>query len=193
MELDKIRTLNILEELSVRDFTSQRELSKKLNISVGLANLFIKRLAKKGYFKVHTLPKNRLKYILTPKGVAEKSNLTWEFFQYALKFYKITRDKISCVLEDLITQNIKKIVIYGAGDLAEILYIILQQTQLDLAAVVDPKRYGKKFMGKDLMDIKNLSYLDYDKIIITELAQGETIENIADDLEIPHDKFALIQ
>jgi DNA-binding MarR family transcriptional regulator len=42
--------------------SSQRELSQRLNISVGLVNAFLKRLVNKGYFKVRTMPRNRLKY-----------------------------------------------------------------------------------------------------------------------------------
>ena len=73
MENQDIRTLKLLEEIDNDRTPTQRDLSKKLNISLGLVNLFIKRLGKKGYFKIKTIPKNRVKYILTPKGAAEKT------------------------------------------------------------------------------------------------------------------------
>jgi DNA-binding MarR family transcriptional regulator len=73
MDIKEIRTLKILQEFDAKDPPSQRYLSNKLNISLGLVNAFIKRLTQKGYFKLTTIPRNRVKYILTPKGVLEKS------------------------------------------------------------------------------------------------------------------------
>lgn len=72
MDHQNFRTLQILEEIENSYGTSQRELAGKLNVSLGLVNSFMKRLAHKGYLKVTTIPKNRVKYILTPKGAAEK-------------------------------------------------------------------------------------------------------------------------
>jgi DNA-binding Lrp family transcriptional regulator len=56
MDAQDIRTLKILQELDTKSTPSQRYLSEKLNISLGLVNLFVKRLAQKGYFKITTIP-----------------------------------------------------------------------------------------------------------------------------------------
>jgi len=72
MDTQDIRTLKLLEEID-KDYTqSQRDLSNKLDISLGLVNSFVKRLANKGYFKITMIPKNRVKYILTQKGLWKK-------------------------------------------------------------------------------------------------------------------------
>ncbi|MBW2133565.1 MAG: winged helix-turn-helix transcriptional regulator [Deltaproteobacteria bacterium] len=76
MDHRDLRTLKLLEEIEHNHAPSQRDLAKKLNISLGLVNAFVKRLAHKGYFKISTIPKNRVMYILTPKGMAEKTRLT---------------------------------------------------------------------------------------------------------------------
>lgn len=122
-----LRTLRILEKVDNDGAPSQRDLARDLNISLGLVNSFIKRLAKKGYFKMGHLPKNRVRYILTPRGVAEKSRLTYEYIQYSFKFYKIARQRLRDLYAGLETQGVRRIVFYGAGDLAEIAYLILQQ------------------------------------------------------------------
>ena len=56
MDTQDIRTLKILQEYDAGDSPSQRYLSRKLDISLGLVNSFLKRLAKKGYFKITTIP-----------------------------------------------------------------------------------------------------------------------------------------
>ncbi len=47
---------------------TQRNLAKKLGIALGLTNLYLKRLARKGYIKLKTVPPKRIKYYLTLKG-----------------------------------------------------------------------------------------------------------------------------
>ena len=92
-----LRTLKILEKVDGDGPPSQRDLARDLNISLGLVNSFIKRLVEKGFFKIEHLPKNRIQYILTPRGVAERSRLTYEYIQQSFVFYKDTRKK----MEDL--------------------------------------------------------------------------------------------
>src|SRR5210317_2428486 len=118
MDQDELRTLKLLEAVDSREPPTQRELARDLNISLGLVNSFIKRLAKKGYFKIGHLPKNRVRYILTPRGIAEKSRLTYEYIQYSFKFYKDARQKLRDLYAELETQGVRCIVFYGAGDLA---------------------------------------------------------------------------
>ena len=115
MELKDIRTLKIIEEIEKDYAPSQRELASELNISLGLVNSFIKRLAKKGYCKITTIPKNRVKYILTPKGAAEKTRLTYKYIQYSYKFYKDARKKLRKQFKDLEEQGVHCIVFYGAS------------------------------------------------------------------------------
>ncbi len=94
MDNQDLRTLKILEEIEKDKDPSQRYLAGKLNISLGLVNSFIKRLAQKGLFKIKNIPKNRVKYILTPKGAAEKTRLTYQYIQYSFQFYKSARQKL---------------------------------------------------------------------------------------------------
>jgi len=66
MDQQELRTLQLLEEIESNRSPSQRDLATHLNISLGLVNAFMKRLAKKGYFKITNIPRNRVRYILTP-------------------------------------------------------------------------------------------------------------------------------
>jgi predicted transcriptional regulator len=77
-----IRTLQLLEEFEKNRSPSQQHLFRQLNISLELVNSFVKRLVQKGYLKITNTPQNRVKYILTLKGVAEKTRLTYEYIKY---------------------------------------------------------------------------------------------------------------
>jgi len=94
LDHNDIRTLRILEQIDKGHSPSQRDLANELNISLGLANSFIKRLANKGYFKVVNIKENRVKYLMTPKGISEKSRLTYEFIKLSYHFYNGARQKL---------------------------------------------------------------------------------------------------
>ena len=175
MNRQDIRTLKILEEIDKGNDPSQRELAKKLDISLGLANSFIKRLVQKGYFKVTNIPKKRVKYILTPKGAAEKTRLTYKYIRYSYKFYSETRQKLSKLFKELESQGILRMVFYGANDFAEIAYISLQETRIQIVAVVDDEKIGEKFFGNRVTSTATLDSLSFDKILISSLTLTDSV------------------
>ena len=180
MDPKDIRTLKILEQVDNGKSPSQRDLAGELNISLGLVNSFIKRLVKKGFVKIRTVPKKRLKYILTPRGAAEKSRLTYLYIQHSYKFYKEARQMLRNLCLKLEHQGITRIVFYGAGDLAEIAYISLQETAIQLIAVVDDEKKDTRFMKYNVTDPDFLDTISYDKILVTTINSRQAIlEKIA--------------
>ncbi len=181
MDPKDIRTLKILEKVDNDVVPSQRDLARDLNISLGLVNSFIKRLVKKGYFKARHVPKNRMRYFLTPKGASEKTRLTYEYIQHSYNFYKEARQKLRDLYTGLERRDVSSIVFYGAGDLAEIAYLSLQETNIKLVAVVDDEKNGKRFMRYIVEHPDRLVDLTFDKILITSLNSKEFIyQRIAD-------------
>ena len=127
MDKQDIRTLRILEEIDRNQSPSQRELAKKLNISLGLVNSFVKRLSHKGYFKITSIPRNRISYMMTPKGFSEKTRLTCEYIQYSYQFYKEARSKLQRLFGEFSDQGVRRVVFYGRSDFAEIAYLPVLQ------------------------------------------------------------------
>ena len=193
MDPQDIRYLQILEEIENSYSPSQRDLARKLNISLGLVNSFIKRLAKKGYVKVTTIPKNRVKYILTPQGFAEKSRLTYEFIQYSLRFYKKALVNIQDLLNEFERIGITKVVFYGANDLAEIAYISMKATNITLVGVIDDSKKGKTFQGYTVKSLSELGALDFDRIIITSLDSKEAIYTTLIEKKIPKGRIITLE
>ena len=193
MDPQDIRSLQILEEIHNNHSPSQRYLARKLNISLGLVNSFIKRLAKKGYVKITTIPRNRVKYILTPKGFAEKSRLTYEFIQYSFHFYKEALGNLQDLLNKFEKSGVKKVVFYGAGDLAEIAFISLKATDITLIGVVDDVKKREKFLDYTIRSIAELNKLDFDMIIITTIESKEAIFNKLLQKKIPIEKIIMLE
>ena len=193
MDHRDIRTLKLLEEIEKNKTPSQRQLSRQLNISLGLVNSFIKRLAQKGYFKITNIPKNRVKYILTPKGAAEKTRLTYAYVKYSFEFYKNYRQKIREQFSELSKQGIRKIVFYGAGNLAEIASLSLQETPIQLVAVVDDTKKNQKFLGHWIKPPEALNSLEFDCVLVTDVSPPEEFENKLMVAGIKRDKIKVLK
>jgi DNA-binding MarR family transcriptional regulator len=189
MDPQDLRTLKILEEIEKDHSPRQRELAQKLNISLGLVNSFIKRMIQKGYFKVTMIPKNRIKYILTPHGFAEKTRLTYEYFKFSYHFYKDARLKLSGIFKDFTEKGVTRIVFYGLSDLSEIAYLSLMETNIEMVAIVDNKRVGERFFHTAVKDPVTLQLLSFDKILITVDGKTEDILHKINELNINQDKI----
>jgi hypothetical protein len=156
-------------------------------------NSFIKRLARKGYVKITTVPKNRLKYMLTPKGLAEKTRLTYESIQYSFDFYKTARKRIKTILHTAEKGGVRRVVFYGGGDLAEIAYISLQETDLSMVAIVDDHQSGQKLLGHTIRPSSVLNSLDYDRVIITSVNSRDAIYKTLRKHGVPASKVLVLK
>ncbi len=167
MDAQELRTLRLLETIAHKKTPSQRDLADTLGVSLGLVNSFVRRLARKGYFKVTHLPRNRIRYILTPKGAAEKTRLTYAYIKLSYQFYRDARCKIRSLLNYLEDQKVKSVVFFGIGDLAEIAYLSLQDTDLHFAGIGDDTGAGAAFLGHPVLDLNTLCLLSFDVVLIT--------------------------
>tara|TARA_X000000950_G_C13461310_1_gene476041 strand:- start:198 stop:512 length:315 start_codon:yes stop_codon:yes gene_type:complete len=83
--------LNVLRKLNLNPKYSQRQLADKLGFSLGKLNYCIAALKNKGLIKVKNFNRNKDKlgyaYLLTPKGIAEKTKLTINFMKLKMKEY----------------------------------------------------------------------------------------------------------
>jgi DNA-binding MarR family transcriptional regulator len=148
-------TRKILDAIETGHPVSQRSLSRELGVALGLTNLLIRRLVKRGFVRVLNVKPNRVRYLITPAGIAEKTRVTRAFLENTVRLYTQTRDQI---LENLVELSVawpredvakggsitersdngqKRIVFYGAGEVAEIAFVCLQNTDLHLVGIVD--------------------------------------------------------
>lgn len=192
--MDKVllRNLQILNEVSKEHPLTQREMAKSLGVALGLANTYLKRLVRKGHIMVRTMPGNRIIYNLTPKGITEKASLTYEYMKFSFEYYKNIRIKFKETFQEMEKKRLKKVVFYGAGEVAEIAYISLNGIGLELSYLVDDHKHGAKFFDKDVHPKEKLLQDDFDKVIITAFTSREIINQKIEELSIPKDKIIFV-
>ena len=96
--------LDLLRKLALNPEYTQRELSKEMDISLGKVNYCIKKLVEKGWVKLTNFSNNPNKvgytYLLTPKGIEQKTRLTFAFLTIKMKEYEMLKDEISKLKQD---------------------------------------------------------------------------------------------
>lgn len=139
--------LGLLESVERDGAQSQRKLAAELGIALGLVNAYLKRCATKGFVKMRAVPTRRYAYYLTPKGFAEKSRLTVDYFSSSFSFFRQARADCSATLKAATARGWQRIALLGVSDLAEIAAICALETGIKIVAVVDPQSTLKKFVG----------------------------------------------
>lgn len=170
------RSFLLLDEISKNNELTQRDLSKKLGVALGLINSYIKNLASKGYITVSNIPKKRYKYYLTPSGFAEKTRLTYQHLQNFTNLYRTARRDYHTLFNSIRNKSAMRIVFCGVDEVTEIAYLSLKETGLELCGIVDSKPGTHRFFGLEVLPITSVSSLGYDMIIITSFGEGERLK-----------------
>jgi DNA-binding MarR family transcriptional regulator len=174
MDVEDQRNLQALEAIAADDQITQRGLASKLGIALGLTNIYLRRLVRKGYVKCINVQSNRLRYLLTPPGIAEKTRLTYEFMEYSLVLYGQVRQHLRTVLQSAVRENRKRIAIYGTGEAAELAYLSITELGLELVAVFDGAEPAT-FLGVSVTPIEQHRTVAFDLLVVATLDRSEEL------------------
>ncbi len=176
----------ILQAIASGRPITQRSLSYDLGAALGVTNLLIRRLVGKGYVKMAGMGTRHIRYLLTPAGWEALARTTRHSLENTVHLYTQTREQIRSSLLTLSGQcavlpsGEKRVVFYGAGDVAEIAYVSLQRTDLTLVGVVDDRRRGKFFdvmiSGPEGLSADALNGVEYSHVIVASIRHTETIQ-----------------
>src|SRR3989338_1599937 len=170
MDRSPERHLEILTVIGEGDSLTQRALAQRLGVAVGLTNLYLKRLARKGYIKIVEFPKKpkarrRLRYLLTPRGLAEKTRLTYHYMDRSLGLCRRARVALRDALTHLPQDGAKRIALHGAGEAAELAYLTLREYGLEPVGIFAPEP-GGVFLGVGVRGERELAHEEIDRIIV---------------------------
>lgn len=128
------REFELINIIGAKLGANQRDLSKKLEMSLGTTNLLIRRLIAKGYIRIRQLNKKKTQYILTPKGFSEKYRKSVNYTFKTIRSIGLIRRQIDAVIDNLYTKGERDFCIVGSSDLVELVEV----------ALLSPSRKGVK-------------------------------------------------
>jgi DNA-binding MarR family transcriptional regulator len=177
MQRQHERNLEILTAIGDGAPVTQRALAAQLGVALGLANLCLKRLASKGLIKMMEFPakpsaRKRLRYVLTPKGAAEKARLSYEYMAYSLRLLRRTRGNLRETMTRLHAAGTKRFALCGVGEAAELAYLTLREFGLEPVGVFD-RAAGGRFLGFTVRPLEELAAEEVDGVIVATFDRPE--------------------
>ena len=171
----------MLSEVDRTSDATQRDLSRRVGIALGLTNVLLRSLAQKGYVRVTQAGWKRWLYTLTPAGFSRKIRLTVAYIDRTLEHYQNVRQSLRDQLEPLSLHEESRVAIYGTGMFAELIYLGLREMRIEEIDIFGSDgTVGSMFLGMPVQDVAGLRPELYDRVVIAILQHGET-----NDMELP--------
>jgi len=165
------RELLLLDEVSRDAEITQRQLSKRAGLSLGLTNIVLRNLTQKGYIRISQASWKRWLYNLTPKGISHKVRLTVSYISRVMDDYNRVRATLGEQLDPLVLNEESSIAIFGTGEFAELIYLGLKDHGIE---EIDIYGLGKaRFLGMPVRAPASLNSERYDWVMLADLGDAD--------------------
>lgn len=125
--------LTILEHIENEPDTTQASLAEKVGVAVGTVNWHLKRLVAKGYIKVKRAERKKLKYLITPEGIALRARLLVDYIQTSMGLYRLVRGRSVIAIKTVKKAGYKTVCLAGNGEVVEILKLTCFEQGLEIS------------------------------------------------------------
>lgn len=126
------RELVLLEQITVDPDATQATLASQLGVAVGTINWHIKRLIDKGYIKVKRAERRKLRYIITPEGIALRARLAIDYIRSSMSLYRLVRERSMKAINQINNAGYHQVSIKGEGDVAEICRLTCMEQNIEV-------------------------------------------------------------
>lgn len=151
---DSSRELSLLENIESNPDVTQADLATRLGVAVGTVNWHLKRLVEKGYVKVKRAERRKLKYIITPEGLALRARLTVDFIDQQFNLYRRIRARVTEYAVQLRHEGHEQVRLVGEGDVADICRLTCIEQGLQVVEDDSVPRLEVRGMGVVLVEPK---------------------------------------
>jgi len=155
--MPKTKHLDTLLEIKDNPSLSQRSLAHKLNISLGLTNAILQNLIHRGWVKAQKMTGRKIFYLITPKGMVQATNFIYDRIRETQHYYQYAKDLLTTYFTNLYDKGVRRAVIYGTGQLAEIAYLSLLDSPLKMHSILTDDSSKKKFLGHEVLILPDFS------------------------------------
>jgi DNA-binding MarR family transcriptional regulator len=131
---ENARELALLENIERDPDITQVSLASHLGVAVGTVNWHLKRLIAKGYVKIKRAERKKLRYIITPEGIALRTRLTMDYIEQQFLLYRNTRKRVIEHLNTIQQAGYNHVRLVGDGEIAEICKLSCLERGISLVA-----------------------------------------------------------
>ena len=160
---------------------TQRAISDALGIAVSMVNSYLDEYEDEGYIKRKYKSTKTVEYLITKKGIERKKVLNIGFLKSSQTIYDLAKTNIEKFLNQIIDRGFKKIILYGAGEVAEIMLQVISTDKMipvDVVAVIDDdtSKINELIVNKEIISLKQVSDYEHDGIMISSYTNNDVMQ-----------------
>ena len=168
----------ILDLIEKNAHITQREIAKTIGVAVSMINSYLDAYEKKGLIKKKKHSTKTVEYFVTKKGIERKKVLNISYLSASLKVYKSAKENIAKFLDQVIDKGFKIILLYGAGEVAEILLqsILLDKNMpIKISAIIDDdqNKQNHTLINTKIISLKEINAIPHDGILISSYTNND--------------------
>lgn len=172
----------ILDMIEKNSNITQREMSETIGIAVSMVNYYLDQFETDNLIKRQKHSTKTVEYFITKKGVERRKLLNIWYLKSSQGIYLQAKDNIYTFLNQIIEKGFKKILMYGAGEVAEIMLVVMNEDNklpLEVLAVVDDNKskHGSLIVNKPIIKKEDIIHYQHDGILISSYKHLDTIKN----------------
>jgi predicted transcriptional regulator len=173
----KLNQLNILREVAADAHITQAELATHCALSVAMVNNYMKELCRIGYMEYHRRTIKSVTYHLTPLGTRQLEVLQAGLVQEMVDLFTLAKAQIRERILGQSTEGLQRVVLFGCGPLAQLVFHSLEVTGVRILGVCDEniETIGSDFCGREVLNSSQIRFLAPDAVIIADTQRTEEI------------------
>ncbi len=122
------REFELINIIGAKLGSNQRDLSRQMNLSLGMVNMLIRRLIGKGYIRINQLNQRKVEYILTTKGFSEKMRKSVKYTLKTLSSISLIKDRIKPFVTKLYKEGERDFIVVGKSDFALLIEMVFRES-----------------------------------------------------------------
>ena len=171
----------ILDLIEKNSKVTQREMSNALDIAVSMVNSYLDDYEEMGYIERVYHSTKSVEYFVTKKGQERRKILNIGYLQSAQELYNSAKINIETFLIQLNDKGFKNILLYGAGEVCEIMLqtiVTSKVIKLKVLGLVDDdvKKIGNKLLGTTIISRKKIPTIAHDGLLISSFTNRKEIK-----------------
>lgn len=184
----------ILDMIEKDSQITQRVIAEALGISVSTINDYLFFYEKKGYITKTKHSNKNVEYFVTKKGIERRKVLNISYLNASQQLYNSAKENIENFLIQIESKGFKKILLYGAGEVAEILIQTVKDdnnTNIEVVGVIDDdiNKIGKVLVSTLIIPFSDIDLYEHDGILISSHTNNQTILKKLVSINYPKDNI----
>lgn len=190
----ELKELILLQHIEKNPNTTQKEIAKVISAAPSMVNVYIDNLEEKHYMVRDYQSAKVVYYNITPEGIKRKNYLAITYFHELLNLYRLAEENIENFLLRLENKGYRNVLVYGAGEVAEIILGVIKgrtDKPLNVLALVDDdeETQGKELLGYKIISRKEIKEYEHDGVVITSYTFEDDITNRLKEIDYPEDRI----